>query len=583
MTHVAEDIKVVFMSPINMARKQAKALYDFEGQTPEELSLIADETLTIVNEDVGDGWWEAQNQHGRSGLIPKDYVEVITSMQSLPEPSMPPPPLPGVQAVPAQQSSWQAPAQAGWNNTSSQYTQPVGGWAPPAASTTHTTASAPGADDDDWDDDDWSDDDGSSISTEQNYTGDAHRRVNVPQRDTSASVRTKTVRMSTHNKLGFDIQLLSNPTQSVPESEQVRIIETQRGFEWEANRNSFSCLVDSPKKSSKLKGLKSFTVYQLTPSISGIAVQRRYKHFDWLIGRFVEKYPTIVIPPLPDKQMTGRYEEEFINERMKQLQEWVTRIANHPVVSRSAVWNHFLTCTDEKGWKRGKREAEADKYKGGKFFHTVVTPAAPLEAAQVEKDIDNFYTFTKKMDDGVKELSSAAVDQTKRYPNHFRKEYNKVSQAVNAVKEAFETDGCTDSGPLNNAMAETSKAYADIAIMFQQQPNRDWIPLTDQLQVYRGILSGFEATLGAQKAASAKVRESQKAYEEGKMSDTDVQAFSSHADAISYTLYAEVNHFQANRQQEFKIMMQNLLDEQIDFHRRITQRLEEAKRHYDAF
>jgi len=51
----------------------------------------------------------------------------------------------------------------------------------------------------------------------------------------------------------------------------------------------------------------------------------------------------------------------------------------------------------------------------------------------------------------------------------FRKEYNKVSQAVNAVKEAFETDGCTDSGPLNNAMAETSKAYADIAIMFQQQ------------------------------------------------------------------------------------------------------------------
>lgn len=60
---------------------------------------------------MGDGWWEAQNQHGRSGLIPKDYVEVITSMQSLPEPSMPPPPLPGVQAVPAQQSSWQAPAQ----------------------------------------------------------------------------------------------------------------------------------------------------------------------------------------------------------------------------------------------------------------------------------------------------------------------------------------------------------------------------------------------------------------------------------------------------------------------------------------
>lgn len=45
---------------------------------------------------------------------------------------------------------------------------------------------------------------------------------------------------------------------------------------------------------------------------------------------------------------TGRYEEDFINERMKQLQEWVTRITNHPVVSKSNVWRHFLTCTDEK-------------------------------------------------------------------------------------------------------------------------------------------------------------------------------------------------------------------------------------------
>ena len=45
-----------------------------------------------------------------------------------------------------------------------------------------------------------------------------------------------------------------------------------------------------------------FSVFQF----SGIAVQRRYKHFDWLLGRFQEKYPTIVIPPLPDKQISGK-------------------------------------------------------------------------------------------------------------------------------------------------------------------------------------------------------------------------------------------------------------------------------------
>lgn len=45
---------------------------------------------------------------------------------------------------------------------------------------------------------------------------------------------------------------------------------------------------------------------------------------------------------------SGRYEEDFLQERMKFLQMWVDRMVKHPVVSRSDVFLHFLTCTDEK-------------------------------------------------------------------------------------------------------------------------------------------------------------------------------------------------------------------------------------------
>ena len=44
----------------------------------------------------------------------------------------------------------------------------------------------------------------------------------------------------------------------------------------------------------------------------------------------------------------GRYEEDFVQERMKFLQMWVDRMVKHPVISRSDVFLHFLTCTDEK-------------------------------------------------------------------------------------------------------------------------------------------------------------------------------------------------------------------------------------------
>ena len=63
---------------------------------------------------------------------------------------------------------------------------------------------------------------------------------------------------------------------------------------------------------------------------------------------YVDDLEVIYNHMLAASQYTGRYEEDFINERMKQLQEWVTRITNHPVVSKSQVWRHFLTCTDEK-------------------------------------------------------------------------------------------------------------------------------------------------------------------------------------------------------------------------------------------
>ena len=46
--------------------------------------------------------------------------------------------------------------------------------------------------------------------------------------------------------------------------------------------------------------------------------------------------------------LSGRYEEEFIEHRMNQLQSFVDRVCRHPVLSQSEVFQHFLTCTDDK-------------------------------------------------------------------------------------------------------------------------------------------------------------------------------------------------------------------------------------------
>lgn len=98
----------------------------------------------------------------------------------------------------------------------------------------------------------------------------------------------------------------------------------------------------------------------------------RYKHFDWLYARLVERFPVISVPHLPEKQATGRFEEDFIAKRRKGLIWWMNHMTSHPVLARCDVFQHFLTCgADEKAWKQGKRKAEKDELVGANFFLTI--------------------------------------------------------------------------------------------------------------------------------------------------------------------------------------------------------------------
>ena len=81
--------------------------------------------------------------------------------------------------------------------------------------------------------------------------------------------------------------------------------------------------------------------------------------------------------------ISGRYEEQFIERRRLQLQSFVSRVSNHPILSRSDVWMHFLTCTDAKRWKTGKRKAEKDEVIGAAIFGVVQVPEKSLDPLQL--------------------------------------------------------------------------------------------------------------------------------------------------------------------------------------------------------
>lgn len=85
------------------------------------------------------------------------------------------------------------------------------------------------------------------------------------------NVPKKNNKFSTLIKSGEDNFLMGTRIVTVPESEKIFIEEAEVGqCIWVPTGESYNCVVTSPKKESKLKGLKSFIVYQLTPTVKEI-------------------------------------------------------------------------------------------------------------------------------------------------------------------------------------------------------------------------------------------------------------------------------------------------------------------------
>uniref|UniRef100_A0A8C5K7Y0 Sorting nexin n=1 Tax=Jaculus jaculus TaxID=51337 RepID=A0A8C5K7Y0_JACJA len=603
---------------------RARALYDFKSENPGEISLREHELLSLCSEQDIEGWLEGVNSRGDRGLFPASYVQVIR----VPEAGDGGPGVPcryanvppgGFEPVPAA-----APTPSTFQPHASgfPYVQP---------SPQQLYGAGGGGDyqgsDDDWDDE-W--DDSSTVADEPGSNPDldgsasagggggggggaaAGRyrlctrsdlslgprsgaggggQVLAPQHHASMSSSSATVsrnlnRFSTFVKSGGEAFVLGEASGFVKDGDKLCVVLGPYGPEWQENPYPFQCTIDEPTKQTKFKGMKSYISYKLVPTHTHVPVHRRYKHFDWLYARLAEKFPVISVPHLPEKQATGRFEEDFISKRRKGLVWWMNHMASHPVLAQCDVFQHFLTCpssTDEKAWKQGKRKAEKDDMVGANFFLTLSTPpAAALDLQEVESKIDGFKSFTKKMDDSALQLNHTANEFARKQVTGFKKEYQKVGQSFRGLSQAFELDQQAFSVGLNQAIAFTGDAYDAIGELFAEQPSQDLDPVMDLLALYQGHLANFPDIIHVQKGALTKVKESRRHVEEGKMEAQKADGIQDRCNTISFATLAEIHHFHQIRVRDFKSQMQHFLQQQIIFFQKVTQKLEEALHKYDS-
>uniref|UniRef100_A0A8D3DCJ9 Sorting nexin n=1 Tax=Scophthalmus maximus TaxID=52904 RepID=A0A8D3DCJ9_SCOMX len=566
-----------------IVRGTAQVLYDFAAEAGNnELTVKEGETVTITNQSIGGGWIEAQNSRGEVGLVPEDYIEVT--------------PTPSVGNVASADLSFfdaYAPASASNGNDpwSVWNTDPSGGannnnWASnPEGTQTGKSAADPWgsvsqghpqayqgpAEDDEWDDE-W-DDVKSSGGYAESESGDGGAMQRGGAQGSSMKISLN--KFPGFSKSGPDLYLLCK--QLAKGKERLLIYMGEVGPVWSYPETQLDCVVADPKKGTKMYGLKSYIEYQVTPNTTNRPVNHRYKHFDWLYERLLDKFGSAIpIPALPDKQVTGRFEEEFIKMRMERLQGWMTRMCRHPIVSSSDVFQLFLTYKDEKDWKMGKRKAEKDETVGVMIFSTIEPEATDLDPVEVEQKCEQFSRFTKAMDDGVKEILTVGNEHWKRCTGPLPKEYQRIGKAFQNLSSVFTSSGYQGESTLTDAMTEAGKTYEEIAQMVAEQPKKDLHFLMETNNEYKGLLGCFPDTIGVHKAAIDKVKEGDKLVATSKITAHDKVTMAKRVSTMSYSLQAEMNHFHSNRIYDYNRVMQLYLEEQVKFYETIAEKLRQA-------
>lgn len=69
---------------------------------------------------------------------------------------------------------------------------------------------------------------------------------------------------------------------------------------------------------------------------------RRYSDFLWLYETLSNNNPGVVVPPVPEKNPFGRFDDQFVRQRRFALEKCIHKIANHPVLGKDPDLKLFL-------------------------------------------------------------------------------------------------------------------------------------------------------------------------------------------------------------------------------------------------
>ncbi|KTW28306.1 uncharacterized protein T551_02725 [Pneumocystis jirovecii RU7] len=398
------------------------------------------------------------------------------------------------------------------------------------------------------------------------------------------------------NSLG-SLDYIKNPQKKYITEADIHYIED--GPKWKSKVGIFDVFVHDPQKKIFPSYLKSHVTYKVTScfptnknslGIIKVTVERRYSQFQWFHNKLLKKYSLLVWPKFPEKQITHRFNDEFLERRRSSLERYIKRVVKHPVARYSDLLATFLTCEDSLEFAEKMKEHDNDLIVGQKFFENVYHPDfnvdegdAPILYAfscyinsldrHVPSIINSFRNLRYSIHTGADKLKLFGQNILKLVSKH---NFSGTNSSDSSSRNIWcHKDECSKCEKLTNILKITSDALISCsnicklwAIKHSEkitaQLNEWKQPAKDTTFLYKIYLATLKKYLYADKIDPMHDNES---FEELRQ----------RYDTIFNIIMAEIDRIHEEKIDSFKVIAMELLDQEILLQKKKLEILENAR------
>ena len=324
---------------------------------------------------------------------------------------------------------------------------------------------------------------------------------------------------------------------------------------------------------------------------------RRYSDFTWLSLQLSRSCPGSIVPAIPEKQIVGKFNSDFVESRRRSLERFLTRIASHPELGKNESFVLFLQ-GDEGALKSAMEATKSPASKrlsaGLSWINDTANQLAnsgkmaQVETSSSDNKIEEIHQSIAAMERQMQSIAKHAESLVKRS--------KEMSHALDEFGQSFTALGVSEGGEaLGTALTQIGTAVDLISVSGTEHAEAEVLRLQEPLEEYVRMIGSVKAAMavrqdrkGAYVAILTDLAVKQAAYEKllgtpgkeeqasakkeaVKVAEASAEGAKVEFEQVTKRLLDDFERFKSQKAADIQEILLNFVNLQIDFNRKSEQ------------